>query len=57
MQLLISTKEIIKKYGIPYSRINYLTKKRILKVIKRVGNKRLYSLEEIVKIIDRSNYK
>lgn len=49
MKILVSTKEIIKKYQIPYWRINYLTKKGILKIEKKIGNKRLYSLEEIDK--------
>jgi len=47
MQILISTREIIRKYGISYARINCLTKKGIFRVVKRVGNKRLYSHEEI----------
>lgn len=44
---LVSSKDIIKKHRIPYFIINYYTKKGVFKVVKKEGNKRLYSLEEI----------
>lgn len=47
VRILISAKQIIKQYRVPYQRINYLTKKGVFKVVARSGNKRLYSLEEI----------
>lgn len=53
MKIFISTKDIIKKYNIPYARINYLNRKGIFRVVKRIGNKRLYSLEEIKKKIKK----
>jgi DNA-binding transcriptional MerR regulator len=52
MQIFVSAKEIIKKYGISYARINYLTKKGVFAVVKKIGNKRLYSLEEIDREIE-----
>jgi len=52
MWILVSSKEIMKKYGISYMRINYLTRKGIFKVVKKVGNKRLYNLEQIDKKIE-----
>jgi DNA-binding transcriptional MerR regulator len=57
MQIFVSAKDIIKKYGIPYARINYLTRKGALKVVKKIGNKRLYSLEEIDKKIRSFQYR
>jgi len=57
MQILISTKEIIKKYGISYAQINYLTKKGVFKVIKKAGNKRLYDLEKIEKVVYGPHYR
>lgn len=53
MQILVSAIEIIHRYGLSYARINYLTKKGIFKVIKKSGNKRLYSLEEIDKSVNK----
>ena len=44
---LISSKDIIKKHRAPYFIINHYTKKGFFKVVKKEGNKRLYSLEEI----------
>ncbi|MBU4311595.1 MAG: MerR family transcriptional regulator [Candidatus Omnitrophica bacterium] len=44
---LVSSKEIIKRHHIPYFIINYYTKKGVFKVVKKEGNRRLYSLEEI----------
>ena len=44
---LVSSKDIIKRYRLPYFIINYYTKKGVFKVVKKEGNKRLYSLEEI----------
>lgn len=55
MRIFISTKDIIKKYNISYGRINYFSRKGILKVIKKEGNKRLYSLEEIEKKLKNKN--
>jgi DNA-binding transcriptional MerR regulator len=52
MQIFVSAKEIKKKYGISYARINYLTKKGVFAVEKKIGNKRLYSLEEIDREIE-----
>ena len=53
MKMLISTKDIIKKFRIPYSRINYLTKKGVFNVVKRNGTKRLYDLEQIDEVVGR----
>lgn len=53
MRLLISTKGIIREFHIPYSRINYLTKKGIFKVVKRSGSKRLYDHEQIDAVVRR----
>lgn len=47
MKVMICSKDIIKKYGISYGRLNYLTKKGLLNVAGRDGNKRLYSLIEV----------
>jgi len=47
MKILIDTKRIIKKYKVSYYRINYLTKKGYIKVVKKTGNKRWYDPEEI----------
>jgi len=55
MKMLISTKGIIKEFHIPYSRINYLTKKGVFKIVKRSGTKRLYSLEQIDMAVKREN--
>lgn len=53
MKMLISTKGIIKEFRIPYSRINYLTKKGVFKIVKRSGTKRLYNLEQIDTAVNR----
>ena len=55
MKILISTKDIIKKYQISYGRINYLTKQGFLREVKRIGNKRLYDLEEVDKKLNEYN--
>lgn len=49
MKVRVSTKYIIEKYGLSYSQINSLTKKGILRVTGKRGNKRLYNLQEIDK--------
>ena len=51
-RILISAEDIIKRYHLPYLRINYLTKKSIFKVVKKRGTRRLYNLEEIDKKIN-----
>ena len=47
MKVRVSTKYIIEKYSLSYSQINSLTKKGILRVAGKRGNKRLYNLQEI----------
>ena len=47
MKVRVSTKYIIEKYDLSYSQINSLTKKGILRVTGKRGNKRLYNLQEI----------
>ena len=53
MRMLVSSKDIILKYSISYKQINYFTRTGIFKVARRIGNKRLYSLEQIEKAIQR----
>ncbi|MFH1996171.1 MAG: hypothetical protein ABIJ27_04125 [Candidatus Omnitrophota bacterium] len=53
MKIYVSAKEMIKKFDIPYSRINYLMQKNILTVEKKKGKRRLYSLEDAERALAR----
>ncbi|MDO8661664.1 MAG: MerR family transcriptional regulator [Candidatus Omnitrophota bacterium] len=44
---LISPIEISKKYNLSYQTINYYTNLGLLKVRRREGNNRLYSIREV----------
>lgn len=45
--MLISSKEIVKKYNISYQTLNYYTNIGLLEVRKRKGNGRLYVEDEV----------
>ena len=45
----MSAKEVVDKYGISYSSLNYYTNLGFFKVKKRNGNVRLYDVEEVKK--------
>lgn len=47
--MMISSREILKKYNISYQTLNYYTNLGLLKVRKRKGNGRLYNEEEMEK--------
>ena len=44
---LVSAKDISKKYKVPYPTINHYTDLGFLSIIKRSGNKRMYSDKEV----------
>lgn len=44
---MISVKEIVKKYGIPYSTVNHYTMVGLLSIAKRKKNVRLYDEREV----------
>ena len=44
---IISTKEIVKKYNIPYSTVNYYTIIGLLTIVDRKKNTRLYNELEV----------
>jgi DNA-binding transcriptional MerR regulator len=50
---LISSKEIVSKYGIPYSTVTYYTNLGFLMVIKRKGNRRFYDRVEVGRQLKR----
>ena len=56
---MISIKEIVKKYGIPYSTVNYYTMIGLLTVVDRRKNIKLYDeievKERLTKIIKLRN--
>ena len=43
----ISSKEVVKRYNVSYSSLNYYTNIGLFKVVRRSGNTRLYDEEEI----------
>ena len=43
----ISAKEVVDKYGISYSSLNYYTNLGLFSVRKRNGNSRLYDCDEV----------
>jgi len=51
--VLISSQEIVNKYGISYQTLNYYTSLDLLVVRKRKGNGRLYNEEEVKKSLKR----
>ncbi len=51
----ISAKDIVDKYGISYSSLNYYTNLGFFKVKKRNGNARLYDQSEIKKTRTKIN--
>ncbi len=51
--MLISPKEIVKKYNISYQTLNYYTNLGLLEVKKRRGNARFFNEEEIKKNLDK----
>ncbi len=57
MKVRVSTKYIIEKYDLSYSQINSLTKKGILRVTDKRGNKRLHNLQEIDRKLKRQRFK
>ena len=46
-KLLILSRDIIKKYNIPYSTITHYTNMGFFTVVRRKGNKRLYDEDEV----------
>lgn len=50
---LISSKELVEKYGISYQTLNFYTNLRLLNVCKRVGYKRLYDEQEIKQRLEK----
>jgi DNA-binding transcriptional MerR regulator len=44
---LLSAKDISKKFKVPYPTINHYTDLGFLSIVKREGNKRLYSEQEV----------
>ena len=46
-KVYISAKEVVDKYGISYSSLNYYTNLGLFDVKKRSGNARLYDIEEV----------
>lgn len=44
---LILSRDIIKKYNIPYSTITHYTNMGFFTVVRRKGNKRLYDEDEV----------
>ncbi|MFH1411236.1 MAG: MerR family transcriptional regulator [Candidatus Omnitrophota bacterium] len=51
----ISAKEVVERYGISYSSLNYYTNLGLFKVKKRDGNARLYDVDEVRKTRVRIN--
>jgi len=51
----ISAKEVVDKYGISYSSLNYYTNLGFFKVKKRNGNVRLYDCDEVKKARTKIN--
>lgn len=50
---MISTKEIVKKYGLPYSTVNHYTIIGLLTVEARRRNRRLYDEAEVEEKLTR----
>jgi DNA-binding transcriptional MerR regulator len=50
---LISSKEIVEKFHIPYSTVTHYTNLGFFRVVKKQGNKRLYIENEIKKQMHR----
>lgn len=50
---LILSRDIVKRYNIPYSTITHYTNMGFFTVVRRKGNKRLYSESEIRLILPR----
>ena len=44
---LVTAKDISKKYKVPYPTINHYTDLGFLSIVKREGNKRMYSDKEV----------
>ncbi len=52
-EILISSKEIVKKYNLSYQTVNYYTSIGLLSIKKRKGNVRLYNKEEVKRNLKR----
>lgn len=53
LRKLISSKDIVEKYGLPYSTVTHYTNLGFFSVIKRRGNRRFYDSGEINKQLKR----
>lgn len=49
----ISSKDIVEKYGIPYSTVTHYTNLGFFSVVKRKGNRRLYDGGQIKRQLKR----
>ena len=43
----LSAQEIVEKFEVPYSKINYYTYLGFFDIVRKVGNKRLYDGEQV----------
>jgi DNA-binding transcriptional MerR regulator len=50
---IISSKEIVRIFGLPYSTVTYYTNLGFFMVVKRKGNRRFYDKEEISRQLKR----
>ena len=50
---IISAKDIVKKFNIPYHTINYYTAIGLLSVLGKNGNQRMYEEKEIKRRLER----
>ncbi len=55
MSRTISSKEVIKKFGISYQTLNHYTDLGLFNAMKRRGNKRQYIEKEVKKRLERIN--
>ncbi len=53
MKGLISSQEIVSKFGIPYSTVTHYTNLGFFAVVKRKGNRRFYYEGEVVSQLDK----
>ncbi len=51
----LSAKEVVERYGISYSSLNYYTNLGLFDVKKRSGNTRFYDAEEVRRSKDKIN--
>ncbi len=49
----VSSMEIVKKFGVPYSTLTHYTNLGLLKAVEKKGNKKLYQPDKIAKKLAR----